>query len=532
MSIIANLEQHPELSLPHRGEIKPVITNIQHIREGRQFQTYTQYDFNGVATNALSFANFSTAVAKGQFDRFTSFWLRFEIEVINAAITLAPTTSWFDRIEMRFGSGGEIFRTFWNDTLQFNMFSALTNDELKGMGRLMNFDTRPNTMFGVAKPIGVGTRYFYLPLPHNVFEDLHASVKHATSDLNFTFYPDSTGVCVAGSMNNLVLKKITLMMDVEKKNEEEELALERLERKYVKTCLYLDPVRYEESGKYLSPGTQYKFSLTSLDGLISHFLLFVRPVGSKSNVGYLYGNTVNLGDEGGADLDILDGGNQSVYGNGRAIPAKWLRCYLDSVEQLQSDYLINEPKYVIPFTKSVGNANKGVMDGVLELKSGNNFSLAFTPRAGLPEIFTLNLTRLDTGAASVAADGGYRFKIGNEVSIALNYDATVANMKAAVEAMDFCKKRNLSVAFSATFAAANSITATFTCPESYGLEEHKLEVEVYNLNNAGNEIAVQSVVSQGGYGGLAAGQYDISLYAFYYKRATWLGDTLKSQTLH
>ena len=120
--------------------------------------------------------------------------------------------------------------------------------------------------------------------------------------------------------------------------------------------------------------------------------------------------------------------------------------------------------------------------------------------AGTSEVQTITLT-------NPANDGGYyQLAWGGDVTDSLVYNASVATMKAAFEALPSVKRAGLTVTFSGTAAA--TFTATFL---PYGPVNDLIRIIPTSLNDGGVAEIGSTAITTPGVRGFSAGTYQIDI---------------------
>ena len=135
----------------------------------------------------------------------------------------------------------------------------------------------------------------------------------------------------------------------------------------------------------------------------------------------------------------------------------------------------------------------------------------------VPQIQTITLNKITAGGDALPLTGGtFRFKWFGEFSSALNYTATAAAMKAAIEAMTASKEYPggpVTVTCSAAFNAGASFTITFADARNYP----RIQVAGDSLTTAADKWSADTIVTTNAVRGWTSGTYDVMLYAFRYQ---------------
>ena len=200
--------------------------------------------------------------------------------------------------------------------------------------------------------------------------------------------------------------------------------------------------------------------------MASHAVLIVRAAGATNTSNGL-SKFYNLGDGDGATIDIQTASSTSILGAGTALPLSHLRnewwC-----KSFNSSFGCDKPFYVIPFCDKVPKAYKGEVEGYLPFTGDSKKLVLNLPTAGTSEVHTFT-------PSGIASQGYYRFSWKGEVSANLAYNATAATMAIAFEAMRSVQAKSITVTFSGPATGAN-FTATYTCPETRGMQNEAVQV--------------------------------------------------------
>jgi hypothetical protein len=150
----------------------------------------------------------------------------------------------------------------------------------------------------------------------------------------------------------------------------------------------------------------------------------------------------------------------------------------------------------------------GTMNGFFQF-FGQRCDLVLTPdSAGQAEIHAVNL------GITAPDDGTYAFQVDGEISSSIDYDATVTEMKTALENMKCVKNRGYTATFSAN-AQNGSFNITFNANRDGRVSDEIGIVRVVgnNLNDGGEECKPITTVSQYGRKGFLSGSnYAVEIY--------------------
>ncbi len=138
----------------------------------------------------------------------------------------------------------------------------------------------------------------------------------------------------------------------------------------------------------LTANREKKLELDAVNGNVAGFVVYVKKTGSTNENDGRH-EYVSLGND--ATLDLLDSGSQSLWGNGVALPAQYLKNEL-WVNHFENDYNKKKNFYLMPFGTSMKSAYHGVVDGYVKMNGERNY-IAITPsEEGVKRKFNINLS--------------------------------------------------------------------------------------------------------------------------------------------
>jgi hypothetical protein len=282
-----------------------------------------------------------------------------------------------------------------------------------------------------------------------------------------------------------------------------------------RSALFLDPVLTTETNRILTAGKVNYLDMSNVTGLCSHQLIIVRPTGQNPSAGNRGMCYLNLGDNEGAALDLVDPVNNSIYGAGSAVPTKFIRNHL-SIDSVDSDWIATQPAYFSSYSDNFSKSLSGMINGG-HLFDGSNEKLAITlPAAPVAEVQSI------LPSASVTA-GNYRLLFRGVMSTELAYNASPALMAAAFAAIKPAAARFITAVFSQALSAGGAVTVTFTHPQSSGLEGDLVQI----VGNGTASCSTSTTVA--GTSGVASGYYDISVYSYIYRLGSYIGGVIRSE---
>lgn len=512
------------LKVPGQRALPETLPVVQ-IARYRDFQiTVIQLPMQNAPANLFnnSGARYQAVIQRGAVSRIKHLVVKMDVTVTGSASVLAPTTHWFSLIELKNGQGGQPIKTWYNDTLFLGGTANKKMGEFPALFEGFNLDPSEKTFLGQTLPLQAGQRKtFFLTLECNIWEQLKTQWKDSNTDLCLDMKPDDSGIVISGG-GAVTLNSMTLLIEGEASRPEYNLLVDAASKGLAQSSFFVDPVSIWESSHVLNVGSNL-YNLNNLNGKCAGLYILLRPVGTGvSNVNNGWFQTINIGDESGASLDVLDASNKSVLGG----------------QPLSTKHLRNE-RWIHSMPNPIGNAKPYYL-----IQFGDAFSRSFV--AGEPygfRDFNGEQTMLQINAVAAVNEvqtitcrnatntvGTYRFLFKGELSAPLDYSATAAQMATAVQNMRTMRRNNISVVFSGVMEG--TITATFTTPETNGLGGELLTVVTDSLASAagGTQDSPVTTITTFGQDGIVNGQaYNIRCYALMWKKAIWANGTLSSE---
>ena len=485
--------------------IKKLIPAHQHKGIG-SFPIFQTYVFNDAPINLFrnNGSKYRTQLSRSSIHKINQLTLKIVVTVNTSPTGLAPLPYWFDRIDIKTSDGSNI-KTYYNDTIMFNLLSHLKKAQTKSILSTINLDYNDNSYLGGTPQLLPFAQYtFYLPLNASCFSSHSFYMKNNTSDIILEFSPSSS--IISSGSGTIDLNSMSLIVESVKLSDDDHNHHEKLSN-HIVSSQYLNIVPVQRFGVTLTNNSQYLLDLINLNGKCAFLLLIVRKQGANNtNNGNL--EYVNLGDSVNGTIDLLDSSNQSILGSGVQINLDYLKHHIHNYH-FDNDFNYSKSYYLIPFTNNILQSFAGVQNGFYEF-DGSSYKLAFTPKSAVTEVWTI------TTSAAINS-GSYRFQIGpfGECSDEILHNATAATIKTTIERMAYIRSKNITVTASA--ALANNITLAFASVESDGVGNH-IKIISENLVDAGNaSVIVSSAKTTQGIAGITSGsQYDISCYAYMY----------------
>ncbi len=297
--------------------------------------------------NANSFNNGAQIkyfLEKDTLRTMTSVVLRFQIRMDDFDGTVVPTPYWFDRIEIHIRRNGEEVARYYNDILMM-MLTSVSQEQSDNWAQLCGYDADTYLTSGVAQVAG-STKYYYLPMPAAVFEDMNLDFSTIDSDLEIRLHPNDSGILhsLVSVGANPQLVELAGVFTEEKPDSVSDNAHRMFLNKHVPVHHYLDSQLYTIIGQTMNPNNNYEFDLDQFDHHSACLVLAIRPTGYSNN-----DNTSqafqSLGD---GTIDMLGVSGESLYGAGRPIQAEYLKDIVVS-SQSNTTYFSKVNKYVLSF---------------------------------------------------------------------------------------------------------------------------------------------------------------------------------------
>lgn len=461
-------------------------------------------------------------IRRGDINQIDHLMLKITVTVSGGPVVLAQLPLWFNQINLRTSEGNALIATAYSDTLMTNLLIMISSGRMKSLYKTLNIDYTPNGFLGNTNPLAPGTYTFYLPLfSHSVLGNFQGlEMSDSKVDLTFEFFPSNPIVSGTGT---IVLSNLAFAVDGSK-TEQKDLAIYAAQyANYSSECVFLDPVANTIASKQLNAGTVNLLSLNQLSGLCAFQLVVFRPTGTQySNANNASWNWLNVGDDSGAALDLVDVNGNQLWGNGSPVSTKFMRNHIGA-SMCDNAFISTKPVYLMTYCESVLAALGGCVQGAYRF-TNSTASLALTlPSAPIQEVQTIQFSTVPT------ASGNYRFSFRGEVSIDLAATATTIQMAAAIGAMKVFASQFITVvpSTSAYFNSNNGFTLTFTTPASSGLEGDLISVISDGLGCVSTTFRTTAGTS-----GLSSGLYDITIYSYLYRSGSYINGRLRSDLIN
>ena len=453
---------------------------------------------------------FQITIPQGVSEIVHHITLKIDI-TLSAPAQLVPLVNFFHKIELKTPSS-VLLRTWYNDSMMMSIGASTTNAMFLSLAKNLNIDTKDPTLYGMNAELPVGNYSFMLPLNSALWEDgLHWGA--AKQDMILYLHPEAT--IVAAGAGVPICNNISLIIEGERTTDQHMAALEHHSKQAAQAVLFCEPTPCHQPNKPLQVG-QNLIDLSNLSGRVAFLQLMIRPAG-HNNVGNGHWKYLNIGDNQNASIDLLNASSSSVLG-GTPIPSKYIRNEL-WMHNFNNSHAACKALYVIPHSTSLSNNFHGRFHGYREYIAGQKDQLQINISAPINEVQTLTPT-----TASLDA-GRFQFCFRGELSESLMFNASTAQMSAAIEKMRVFQRNSITALFSKQLSAAGPTAVTFITPETSGLEGDLLTV-VGNVALGAVPAGVNTTLTVGGRDGLVPGNYDVIVYGYVIKMCTFAGGEL------
>lgn len=442
----------------------------------------------------------SESITKSAFGSVKDIGIIIEVLISTASVTLLPAEFFFNRIRIMTanGSGGDMVYITPESTW-FDM-AFLDYEKRHAMGIEANHtaDMKPSGRTFYAGQIA----RFHIPLWRMINFKGGLPFDHMNSDLQIEFTARAT--IVESGSGTATLQNMTLSV-IEDVYHDAYFAAQRnafLESNVISTR-YLDVVETNKSGMTLTAGQYKDIDLDDFDKQRMAFVVVgVRESNYQTNAGYGPIRFLDLGL--GSGLNIVNASGTPIWGVGPTTPGDYIK-YVRMAASLPGDFGVHTNMYMLDFTESPAMAIQGVSNGFMDFE--RKFKLRLTPgTAGTAEVQTITCT-------NAANDGGYYYLThGGYTTTQLAFDANVAAIKAALEALPSFSKNDLHITASA--ALTTTITLTFT---ELGPQE-PIGIVITSLNDGTVvEVPTMSISTPGVRGWNTGSTYVVTVIGYKYR---------------
>ena len=514
---LATNGKHRTISIGGRTEKRLVALPMRQAKQQVFLPTTRLLNAENVNTNMFSTTSKQTiTIRRGDIDSVKHLVAKITINVVGAPVVLAALPLWFAQIDLRSSSDNALISTAYGDSTMANLLTMVTAGKTKGLFKTLNIDSTQFGYLGTTNALAPGQYIFFLPLFQNSvignFSGIHLA--DATSDLNFDFTPNNPIVSGSGTIN---LQNFQFEVEATKLADADIAIYRNRYKTYSTECIFLDPIITPFTSKPLTAGAINYFNLLPVTGLCSHQMIVIRQSGAgNNNTNNASFNWLNVGDNEGAAIDLVDANQTSLLGAGNPISTKFLRSH-QSADVSDNSFIPTKPCYYVSYCDDIRHSLQGVIKGGFMFES-SNVQLALTlPAAPVQEVQTVSFS------AAPSASGFCHFSFRGEISADIPSTATPAVIASTLQSMKTFQAQFITVTASASLTAGTSITLTFTHPATSGLEGDLVRVVGDNLGSAA--LTTRTVA---GTAGLTSGQYDVLVYSYLYKDGSYLAGRLRS----
>lgn len=475
--------------------------------------TFPSYIFNqGVATYTSQIPS---------IDYIKHMLLRIDIVITGGAVTLVPCTYWFRHKSLRETANNNQIQLEYDDSSHINLLNRVSEGRQPAYFKTTNIESDDIGKYGLTKPLMPGTHTFYLPLLTSVFENFGGLyLSDLVGDLTLDLATPST--IIASGTGAISSTNISFMIEGCNVSPNDAKAYRDLYRLHAAECQFLQPIRSEFYSTTLTASSSNNLlRLNNVTGLVPYQTIMVRPTGTiGQNTNFATWQLFNIGDYNGAAIDLVDSSGLSLWGNGAAVPTRFIRQHM-SVDNMDNDWVAEKPVYFMSYCQHISAALAGRIEGAryFDATSGDQIRLTL-PNPPVQEVQTITFSN------APVATGIYSFSYKGEQSIQLRGNANVAAMSAAIQGMRGFTNRFVKVVCSSPASAGASFTVTFTDPEGE-MQGDLLTVNV--MDGMGASCSTSRTVA--GIPGLNTGAYDVIVYSWVYSKALYSDNRLTSGLL-
>jgi hypothetical protein len=165
---------------------------------------------------------------------------------------------------------------------------------------------------------------------------------------------------------------------------------------------------------------------------------------------------------------------------------------------------------VLPFSDNLQASAGGVHSGCYQFQQQKNNIMLQPSASKVNQVMTLAVTN-----AAVLTSGSYRFRIGNEFTAPLAYNASVTDVKNAIEALKVCSSNGITVTLSGALSASASPTLNINSP-CISFQDGEVSIDSHSFTGSSVPTSITiSTTTPAVFG--ASGSVDISAFVFIYK---------------
>ena len=346
------------------------------------------------------------------------------------------------------------------------------------------------------------TREVYLQIPA-LFLHLNAiDMRHIRQDFRFRL-EFSNDCVISGSSANLSLDNLDVV--IKSFAEESYDYTHRMGRikgnkhKY----LYCDHERLIYNDKTLTAGATTKFALDQFVGKCPFIIVVIKPNNSPVASDKSLIDFVEIGPDG--TFDVTNSSSQSLFGNGTAVKQDYM--YDMWTKQTGNPHLVGV--YLIPFCESVKKSLAGNVNGFFEFVGLKDYLEITFDQTPTSEIHTINLE-------SLGVTGSYRYAFENGAisDQELDYNDSIVDIDAVIEAMPQLKERNITVSVN------GGINSTTTQSITYNSRAGSVSEELGKLTILGNgipKVTSTTLTTKGKKGFSSGSNYQVEIHMYKFK---------------
>jgi len=455
------------------------------------------------STTLSSNTRIRTMIPRGSFNKGNCHHLSLRFDATMNSASGVPTDifHWFSKIEIR--NQYELLQTLYNDSMLFNYLLNVNRDQFALSAETLGFD-RDVLLGGKQDTMTSGqTKTFYLPL-------VNSSIFSADLDwtqiddiiLEFTVASGSPVVSGSGTLTCTA----SIVYDSHDQHPAVKDAKHSFGSEVVHANSYLDVVRIDRFSATLSASNQYLLPTDSVVGSSPFVLVYTSPAGTNENTKW-WSSQDYLGKSG--LVNFLTPNGDGILGNSH-IRVDVLREETLS-KNLKNSLIQDKNGYlVLPFSDNWAGASAGIHNGCYEFTQQKNNIMLMPAAAKTNQIMTLTVTN-----AAVLTSGSFRFRFGNEHSAPVAYNATVGDVKTAIEALKIFSSNNITVTLSAALSANAAPTLTINSPNIV-FQDGEVSVDSFSFTGSSVPSSITIATTTSPVFG-TTGTVDISAYIFVYK---------------
>ena len=482
--------------------------------------SFIQIDINpAVATTALS--NGDTV----NFDMEPNDAFNIKNLIVKLQLTFAGTVQTvpgpylFDRIRIIANKGnGDTLQTIYPEQMVWHLAQMDTGEKehWEEKAQVRWGDTWKHRILRPPKQHVSGDVVdVYLPLPISFWNMDAIHLQHISEEIRFRMEFNSD-FAVSGTATNVTVTGLSFQIRQDELTDSENNAWVDAQQSMSHMYNYLDVVRLDYNDKTATISTETKYDLQNFTGKVP-FLMIVHKLADSpaASTGTLY-TYANIGDA--ATFDLKSPNNQSLLGKGNAIKAD----YLEHQYVLHARQKAVKGMYILQFCDSLQKAVAGAIDNYFQfIGDREQLSIVYGPQ-NVGEVHTVTTTNADN-------DGGVGGQVGyaGHFSDAHAHDATAAAVEADLDALEPLDRRGYTTTVTAVPFGAASTTKTITFNVQDGKVSDNIGLPHWNcsqLTDGGTaDVFVSSALTTPGSNGwTTSSSYQISIFAYYYKRVAIL----------